>query len=85
MGEISCEGKVRKSGNSLIFTIPKKICKELNLNFNDGIIYKIQKIMPDNIKSYKCICGLRFDTNSDNIYCPACGEINGVVEVFNNE
>jgi antitoxin component of MazEF toxin-antitoxin module len=65
---------LRKSGNSLIVTIPEKIVSMLNLSVEDMIEIDISKPILK-YKDYKCnICLVQRSIREDeDIYCTACG------------
>ena len=78
--------KTRRSGNSLIVTIDKKIIEEFNIKENDVIEMEIFKVisMEKEIKTYRCHkCEYKFDSNDFYPYCTSCGEERAISE-FNN-
>lgn len=67
--------KPKKWGNSLGISLPKDIVEEMNLDEDATLLVNIT--LKSKIKKYVCIaCQLRFDTEDDNPYCPACENTN---------
>ena len=66
----------KKIGNSTFILVPNYIKKGLDLSddLEQTLLVKLEVENDKEILTYSCVvCGHVFDSNDEEIYCPACG------------
>lgn len=81
--------KIVKNGSSIYILVPKELAPILELEAGNIVSVDIKKIAIQEdspIKSYRCkVCQYQFDTDSKDLFCPACGDETSCEEVIEDD